>query len=81
MSLLHPYVLGGALIAAVLLCGGGYVKGRIDGRSLERTVALQNSINLIQERNETNVEIGRMDDAALCRELGGVWVQPDNICK
>lgn len=68
---------GAALLAGTLAFGGGYALGKSTGRALERSAALARSMEAIKERSETNVEIGSLDDAALCRELGGEWVQPD----
>lgn len=68
---------GAALIAGSLAFTAGYVLGKSDGRALERSAALERSMEAIKERSETNAEIDSLDDAALCRELGGEWVQPD----
>lgn len=79
-----PWVAGaalGAAVAAVPVYLVGNWKGVSQGRALERAAALQKSMDLIRDRSETNEEISRMDDAALCAELGGRWVQSDNLCE
>lgn len=72
---------GGAALGAAVVALPIYWKGAADGRAAERADALARSMEIIKERSETNDEIGRLDDAALCRELGGEWVQPDNVCR
>jgi len=54
---------------------------REEGRALERAAALAKSIELIQQRSKTNVEIGKLGDDALCRELGGVWMHDPDRCE
>lgn len=51
-----------------------------EGRKTERTAAMERAMDLIKKRGEDDAEIGSMDDAALCVELGGSWVQP-NTCQ
>lgn len=70
-----------ALIAGLVAFYLGHAIGKSTGRALERGDALARSIELIKERSKTNEDVGRMDDAALCRDLGGVWVQDDNVCQ
>lgn len=64
----------GAALAGIVAFAAGYAEGKADGRKLERADAMARSIELLKERGETNAEIGAMDDAALCRELGGQWL-------
>lgn len=45
-----------------------------EGRQAERTAAMERAMDLIKKRGEDDAEIGSMDDAALCVELGGKWV-------
>ncbi len=45
-----------------------------EGRKTERTAAMERAMDLIKKRGEDDAEIGSMDDAALCVELGGKWV-------
>lgn len=60
-----------ALAAAFFMSGVAYVKGRSDGREIERTATLQNTIDQLQERDETDAEIRNMDLDELCALLGG----------
>lgn len=71
----------GAAMGGIVAFALGYSEGRADGRRLERAASLAAAVELIKKRGETNAEIGGMDDAALCRELDGEWVQSDGICK
>lgn len=65
-------VAGIALIAS----GAGiYALGRHDGAASERADQLAKSIELIQKRGKTNAEVSKLDDVALCRELGGEWMR------
>ena len=89
MAELFAYLLRNwQAVAIVAVCLAVFTAWQIDrhaqfaaGREAERAAALQKSMELIRERSETNDQINRMDDAALCRELGGRWVQPDNVCE
>lgn len=68
-----------AIVATLALCIVIYsVKLRPDnideGKTIERTAALQKSMDLIKERGINNEEIRNLDDGSLCRELGGVLV-------
>lgn len=69
--------IAGALAVSVLVYPIAHSKGVDDGRKIERTAALERSMETIRERGETNAEINRMGDAELCIALGGKWVQPD----
>ncbi|WP_128755479.1 hypothetical protein [Metarhizobium album] len=64
----------GCVLGALAISIPAYYSGRSDGRDLERTAALQRSMELIRERSKTNVEISKLSDAAICVELGGKWV-------
>ncbi|MFC6487380.1 hypothetical protein [Nitratireductor sp. GCM10026969] len=50
------------------------------GINSERRAALERSIDLLRERNATDETIRNMDDAALCRALGG-RVSDDDTCE
>ena len=63
--------LGAALVVALLLSGGAYLKGRSDGKDIERNKSLQATINQLKERAETDAEIRDMDMSELCGLLGG----------
>ncbi len=75
-----PAVVG-AIVGAAIAYQVGHWKGFAAGAASERSAALQRSLDLIKERIATDAEVSRMDDAALCRALGGRWVQPDNVCE
>ncbi len=78
MSLLHPYVLGGALIAAVVLSGGSYIKGRMDGRAIEQAAV----INQIKQENTNagnNAEEWRADFRR-CADAGGLYNFETGAC-
>jgi hypothetical protein len=49
------------------------------GREIERAAILKQAMENIEERSKTNAEIRNLDDAGLCRELGGVL--EDGICR
>lgn len=67
----------GSLAVSVLVYPIAHSNGVDDGRKIERSAALERSMEVIRERGETNAEVDRLSDADLCRDLGGVWVQPD----
>lgn len=54
-------------------------KARQEGRELERVAQLKKSMELIERRSQTNAEIRNMDIPALCRSLGGSYV--DGVCQ
>lgn len=73
---------GGAIIGGVVV--SIYVQAvslpaaREEERQLIRAETLQKAIDLVQERSRTNADVQKLDDAAVCRELGGVW--GDGVC-
>lgn len=73
--LMAGVALGVALIAGIYL----YAYQR--GAAAERTAALQRSVEILRERTRTDDRIKGMDDASLCRALGGRWVQDDGTCQ
>ncbi len=42
------------------------------GRRYERTAMLNRSVIILRERSKTDAGVSAMDDAELCRALGGV---------
>lgn len=71
----------GALIAAAVAYPLGHWRGVNDGRELERAAAIQRSMEIIQERSDTNAKVNDLDDPGLCAALGGEWVPDQDICK
>lgn len=66
-------LLAGAAVGAAMIAGI-YLYAYQRGASSERAAALQRSVELLRERTKTDDRIKGMDDAALCRALGGVPV-------
>ncbi|WP_157813646.1 hypothetical protein [Sinorhizobium meliloti] len=71
--------VGGLLLFSALNALLWLPEAREEGRELERAAALKRSIEIIQERGRTNAEINALDDAGLCRELGGMF--EDGQCR
>lgn len=74
---MRAYLALGVALAVIAALTVSHWQAYRKGAASERTAALTRSIDLIRDRSKTNAQINRMDDAALCRELGGQWVQPD----
>lgn len=70
-----------AIIAAAgaTVIGGVYYYGYRTGAEVTRVEALENAMDQIRERSETNEEVRRMDDDDLCAAIGGVYV--DGQCR
>ncbi|MFP1634070.1 hypothetical protein ACLB6G_20260 [Zhengella sp. ZM62] len=66
-------LIGVGIVAAGLAFGAGYLKGRSDMRATARAEAIKTTLEQLQERSATDAEIGDMDDADLCRLIGGVF--------
>lgn len=64
-------MFGAASVAAFLLAGGAYVKGRMDGADIARTETLQITIDQLRERDETDAEVDNLDRYGLCVDLLG----------
>jgi hypothetical protein len=73
--------VAGAIIAGAVAYGVGHWRGVDEGRALERAAALQRSMDLIKERNETNAKVNDLDDPGLCAALGGKWVPDTQLCE
>lgn len=71
----------GALVAGALMYSVGHWRGVNEGRALERTAALQRSMDLIKERNDTNAKVNDLDDPGLCAALGGKWLSDTQLCE
>lgn len=77
-SFLNPYVIGGAILAAVLLTTGGYVKGRMDGRAIEQAA-------LVKQINQENTNAGNAAekwraDFRRCVDAGRVYDFETGAC-
>lgn len=73
---------GGAILGGVVVYS--YVQAfslpaaREEGRQEVRAATLEKAIELVQERSRTNADVQKLDDAGVCRELGGVL--RDGVC-
>ncbi|MCZ7496252.1 hypothetical protein O8B39_17265 [Agrobacterium rhizogenes] len=63
-------IAAGGLLCAVLLASGSYWLGKREGRSQAAAEALAKTVEVLQSRNETNVEITSSAAAELCRHFG-----------
>ncbi len=80
-------LIGGALIGGfVVFLGFGVVNDLLllpraeeQGRALERADTLKKAIELVQKRSRTNADVSKLDDAGICRELGGVFA--NGVCQ
>jgi hypothetical protein len=77
-------VIGFILSWAVLAAVNQFVwlpAARNEGRDIERAAVLKQAMKNIEQRGKTNAEIRVLNDGALCRELGGIWVPENNVCE
>ncbi|WP_157952799.1 hypothetical protein [Agrobacterium pusense] len=63
-------IAAGGLLCAAVLASGSYWLGKREGRSQAATEALAKTVEVLQSRNETNVEITSSAAAELCRHFG-----------
>lgn len=81
--LLSPKTIVGFAIGALLVGAWSVLAhgpAQYDaGREAERAAARERVVELIEKRNRDNAEISDMDAAAICRELGGRWVQDNCV--
>ncbi|MEP9374093.1 hypothetical protein [Mesorhizobium sp. KR1-2] len=70
--------LGGAIMAIALL-GVSHWQAYRAGAASERSATLSRSVEVLRERNATDDQIRNLDDAGLCRALGG-RVSDDGAC-
>lgn len=63
-------IAAGGLLCAVLLASGSYWLGKREGRSQAATEALAKTVEVLQSRNDTNVEITSSAAAELCAHYG-----------
>ncbi len=71
MSLLHPYVLGGALLVAALIAGGSYIAGYSNGKETVLTRLKDDRITILKDGQAIDNKVIGADDNALCDLLGG----------
>ena len=69
----------GGIILAVLI-GLIYMVYQAGGNA-ERAATLQNSMDAIKERSETNERIDNLTSAQLCVALDGVWDKATQTCE
>lgn len=70
-SFLNPYVIGGAILAAVVLTTSGYVKGRMDGREAVLQRLQDDRITILKDGQAIDNEVLAADSDELCSMLGG----------
>lgn len=70
--------LAGGLVVLAYVFMVAIPEAREDERALIRAETLDHAIDLYQKRSRDNADVQKLDDAAVCRELGGVW--GDGVC-
>jgi hypothetical protein len=70
-----PYMLGGAVLIVALAFGGGYIKGRSDGRVQQ----LQDSVKAYEKRGTIDHETNSLSARDLCLKLGGLSDDCDDV--
>lgn len=60
----------GVLVVVALVVGGAYTYGKAVGRQGAAVEALQRSIEVLRERNQTDDEVYASDAADLCGSMG-----------
>lgn len=60
----------GAILGAALISGPVYLYGKSAGKAEAATAALEKTVEALQSREKTNVEISSSDAAALCAHFG-----------
>lgn len=76
---MREYLALGGAVATVALLTFTHVKAYQAGAASERSATLSRSVEVLRERNATDDQIRNMDDAGLCRALGG-RVSDDGAC-
>lgn len=56
-----------------------FALGKYEGRQLERQAVIQRSIQAYQKRERIDHDVSGLDAARLCRELGGLPDQCDEL--
>ena len=72
------WVALGAIFAVLGLLTFSHVKAYQAGAAAERLATLNRSVEVLRERNATDDQIRNLDDAGLCRGLGGL---PDECAR
>lgn len=67
------------VVAVMGLLTFSHVKAYHEGAASERQATLARSVEVLRERNATDAQIRNMDDAGLCRALGGMFA--DGACQ
>lgn len=70
----------GAVVAVLVGLAWSHTAVYRAGVQSERRAALERSVDLLRERNATDETVRDMDDAGLCRALGG-RVSDDGACE
>lgn len=60
----------GGLVVAALIVGGAYTYGKAVGRQGAAVEALERSVEVLRERNQTDDEVSASDAADLCGSMG-----------
>lgn len=68
----------GALVVYAYTQAVSLPAARSEALQQARAATLEKAIDLVHERSRTNAEVQKLDDAGICRELGGVW--GDGVC-
>jgi uncharacterized membrane protein len=76
---MRGYLVIGGVVAAIALLSLSHWQAYQHGASAERATTLNRSVEILRERNATDDQIRNMDDAGLCRALGG-RVSDDGAC-
>lgn len=63
-----PYMIGGAALIVLLAAGGGYIKGRSDGRVQQ----LQDSVKAYEKRGTIDHETNSLSAHDLCVRVSGL---------
>lgn len=60
----------GAAMVAVIVVGGAYTYGKAVGRQGAAVEALERSVEVLRERNQTDDEVSASDAVDLCGSMG-----------
>ncbi|WP_309084144.1 hypothetical protein [Chelativorans sp.] len=77
---LGTWIKLGAALAVLAGLAWSHTAAYRAGANDERRAALERSVDLLRERNSTDETIRNLDDAALCRALGG-RMSDDGTCE